>query len=102
MNTPRNDHRLTQVILAPIVSEKSARGAERSAQYSFRVLKDASKAEIRAAVEKMFAVKVVGVTTANVKGKIKRFGLTTGKRPDWKKAVVRLQAGQDIDLAGSE
>ena len=64
-----NDHRLMKVILAPIVSEKSARGADKNNQYAFRVLKDAKKPEIKAAVEKMFEVKVDSVTTSNVRGK---------------------------------
>lgn len=97
-----NDHRLMKIILAPIVSEKSARGADKHNQYAFRVLKDARKPEIKAAVEKMFDVKVDSITTSNVKGKIKRFGLTSGKRADWKKATVRLQEGQEIDFIGAE
>lgn len=97
-----NDHRLMKIILAPVVSEKSARGADQSDQYAFRVLKDATKPEIKAAVEKMFEVQVASVTTSNVKGKTKRFGMTMGKRSDWKKATVRLQAGQEIDFIGAE
>ncbi len=97
-----NDHRLMKVILAPVVSEKSVRGSDRSDQYAFRVLKDATKAEIRAAAEKMFSVKVVSVTTLNVKGKTKRFAMTAGSRPDWKKATIRLKAGQEIDFIGAE
>jgi large subunit ribosomal protein L23 len=85
-----NDHRLMKIILAPVISEKSAQGADNSDQYTFRVL------------EKMFEVKVEGVTTANVKGKTKRFGLNNGKRSDWKKATVKLQAGQEIDFIGAE
>lgn len=97
-----NDHRLMKVILAPVISEKSARGADQSDQYAFRVLKDATKIEIKAAVEKIFSVKVVSVTTSNVKGKAKRFAMTMGNRAGWKKATVRLQAGQEIDFAGAE
>lgn len=96
-----NAHRLMQVIMAPVISEKSARGAM-SNQYAFRVLRDSTKPEIKAAVEKMFEVKVVSVTISNVRGKIKRFGLSTGKRPGWKKATVRLQDGHEIDVMGSE
>ena len=96
-----SDHRLMKIILAPVISEKSALGADNSDQYTFRVLRDASKPEIKAAVEKMFEVKVEGVTTANVKGKTKRFGQNNGKRSDWKKATVRLQAGQEIDFIGA-
>jgi len=97
-----NEHRLMKIILAPIISEKSARGADKYRQYAFRVLRDANKPEIKAAVEKMFEVKVDSVTTANVRGKIKRFGSSTGKRTDWKKATVRLQEGQEIDFVGAE
>ena len=97
-----NDHRLMKIILAPVISEKSALGADNHDQYCFRVLRDASKPEIKAAVEKMFEVKVEAVTTSNVKGKNKRFAMTEGKRPDWKKATVKLQAGQEIDFIGAE
>jgi large subunit ribosomal protein L23 len=97
-----NDHRLMKIILAPVISEKSALGADSHDQYTFRVLRDATKPEIKAAVEKMFEVKVEGVTTSNVKGKTKRFAMNTGKRSDWKKATVKLQAGQEIDFIGAE
>lgn len=97
-----NDHRLMKVLLGPIISEKSTRGADQSDQYTFRVLKDATKTEIKAAAEKMFAVKVISVTTSNIKGKTKRFAMTMGSRPNWKKATVRLQAGQEIDFMVAE
>lgn len=93
-----NDHRLMKIILAPVISEKSTRGADSHDQYTFRVMRDATKTEIKAAVEKMFSVKVEGVTTVNVKGKAKGYAIK-GKRPDWKKATVRLQAGQEIEFA---
>lgn len=96
------DHRLMKIILAPVISEKSALGADNNDQYTFSVLRDATKPEIRAAVEKMFEVKVEGITTTNVKGKTKRFGGGMGKRSDWKKATVKLQAGQEIDFMGAE
>ena len=92
--------RLMTVLIAPHVSEKAARAQETSQQYVFRVRKDASKPEIRAAVELMFEVKVERVRTVNVIGKDKRFGQTLGKRPDWKKAYVSLKEGQSIDLSG--
>ena len=95
-----NDHRLMKIILAPVISEKSALGADNSDQYTFRVMRDASKPEIKAAVEKMFEVKVEGVTTSNVKGKTKRFGRQLGQRKDWKKAYVKLKEGHDIDFIG--
>lgn len=97
-----NDHRLMKIILAPVVSEKSARGADQNDQYTFCVLRDATKLEIKAAVEKMFEVRVISVTTLNVKSKVKRFGMTMGRRPSWKKATVRLEAGQEIDFISSD
>jgi large subunit ribosomal protein L23 len=93
---------LYQVILAPHVSEKSTRVAEKSSQIVFRVRRDASKPVIKQAVEKMFNVQVESVTVTNVKGKEKKFGKTPGRRQDWKKAYVRLKPGQDINFAGVE
>ncbi|MGG5887340.1 50S ribosomal protein L23 [Falsiroseomonas sp. HC035] len=89
--------RLYQVILAPVVTEKATRLNE-SSQVTFRVTNDATKPEIRQAVEKLFSVKVEAVNTLVMKGKTKRFRGRKGQRSDWKKAVVRLQAGQTIDL----
>lgn len=97
-----NDERLMQVLLAPHVSEKSTRLADSSNQVVFRVRRDARKAEIRRAVEMLFSVDVESVQVANVKGKIKGMGRRKGRRSDWKKAYVRLKAGQDIDFLGSE
>ena len=82
--------RLHKIILAPVVSEKSTRAAEKSNQAVFKVLRDARKPEIKLAVEKLFNVKVEGVRTLNVKGKSKRFGAFSGVRSDWKKAYVTL------------
>lgn len=96
-----NQERLMQVILAPVVSEKSTMVAEKSQQVVFRVVGDATKPEIKAAVELLFNVKVQGVSTLNVKGKTKRFGRTTGRRKDWKKAYVSLVPGQELDLAAA-
>ncbi len=93
---------LYQVILAPHVSEKSTRVAEKNSQIVFRVRRDASKPVIKQAVEKMFNVQVESVTVTNVKGKEKKFGKTPGRRQDWKKAYVRLKPGQDINFAGVE
>ena len=93
---------LYQVILAPHVSEKSTRVAEKNSQIVFRVRRDASKPVIKQAVEKMFNVQVETVTVTNVKGKEKKFGKTPGRRSDWKKAYVRLKPGQDINFAGVE
>ena len=89
--------RLHQIILAPVVSEKSTRVADRANQAVFKVLRDARKPEIKAAVEKMFGVKVESVRTLNVKGKTKRFGRSEGRRSDWKKAYVTLAEGQQIE-----
>jgi len=97
-----NDQRLYKVLLSPHVSEKSSTGAEMEGRHTFRVAKDASKLEVRKAVEKLFGVDVRSVQIINVKGKIKRFGATEGKRSDWKKAVVRLAEGQDLDFMGIE
>ena len=94
--------RLMTVLLAPHVSEKSARVAERGNQIVFRVLRDASKPEIKAAVELMFEVKVDDVRVVNVAGKTKRFGGRPGRRSDFKKAYVSLAEGQTIDFAGVE
>jgi large subunit ribosomal protein L23 len=92
--------RLHQIILAPVVSEKSTRSAEKHNQAVFKVLRDARKPEIKAAVEKLFNVKVEAIRTLNVKGKTKRFGASMGVRSDWKKAYVTLAEGQEIDFLG--
>jgi large subunit ribosomal protein L23 len=93
--------RLHQVILAPVISEKSTRVAEKANTAVFKVARSAEKPEIKQAVEQLFNVKVEGVRTLNVKGKNKRFGRFEGRRPDWKKAYVTLAEGQEIDfLAG--
>jgi large subunit ribosomal protein L23 len=93
--------RLMAVLVAPHVSEKSARVAEGN-QIVFRVARDATKPEIKAAVELMFEVKVDAVQVVNVAGKAKRFGGRPGKRSDFKKAYVKLAQGQTIDFAGVE
>jgi large subunit ribosomal protein L23 len=97
-----NQERLMKVLLAPIVSEKSTRLADAHRQFAFKVLKNASKPEVRKAVELMFDVKVDSVQIANVRGKTKRFGQSVGKRSDWKKAYVTLAEGHDIDFMGAE
>ncbi|STZ77272.1 MULTISPECIES: 50S ribosomal protein L23 [Neisseriaceae] len=93
-----NQQRLTQVILAPIVSEKSNVLAEKRNQMTFKVAANATKTEIKAAVELLFGVQVAAVTTVTIKGKTKRFGRTLGRRSDVKKAYVSLAAGQELDL----
>ena len=94
------EERLMQVLLAPIVSEKATRMAENDNQVAFRVLSDATKTEIAAAVESLFKVDVEAVQVVNVRGKMKRTGKLEGKRSNWKKAYVRLAEGNDIDFAG--
>jgi large subunit ribosomal protein L23 len=84
------------------VSEKAARIAAEGNQYVFRVRRDATKPEIRAAVEFLFEVKVDTVRVVNQPGKEKRFGRSLGRRQDWKKAYVRLAEGQQIEMGGSE
>ena len=97
-----NNERLSRILVSPVVSEKSTRLADQSKQMVFKVLPDASKPEIRKAVEKMFDVTVTRVQVSNVKGKIKRFGQAMGRRSDWKKAYVTLAEGSDIDFVGAE
>ena len=89
--------RMYQTILSPLVTEKATALSERN-QVVFRVRLEASKPEIKAAVEELFGVKVLGVNTLVVKGKSKRFKGRPGQRSDWKKAMVRLAEGQSIDL----
>ena len=97
-----SEQRLMQVLLAPQVSEKATFVAEKNEQVIFRVASDASKPEIKAAVELLFKVEVKSVQVANVKGKIKRFGRMTGRRKDWKKAFVCLKPGQEINFMAGE
>lgn len=89
--------RMYDVIVAPVITEKATLGGENN-QVTFKVAKDASKNEIRQAVEGLFDVKVKAVNTAVVKGKTKRFRGRLGQRSDWKKAVVRLEEGHSIDV----
>jgi large subunit ribosomal protein L23 len=93
-----NRERIAQVLKAPHVSEKSARLSEISNQYVFEVTQDATKADVKAAVEQMFNVKVERVTVLNVKGKAKGFKGRPGVRGNWRKAYVKLGEGQSIDL----
>ena len=94
-----NTERLMTVLLAPIVSEKGTFIADKHEQVIFRVAQDATKPEIKAAVELMFKVQVASVQVANVKGKEKRFGRFIGRRRNWKKAYVCLKEGQEINFA---
>jgi large subunit ribosomal protein L23 len=104
MTAPRkyNAEQLMNVVLAPVVSEKSTFVADKNRQYVFRVSDDATKPEIKAAVELMFKTKVDSVTVANVKGKKRRFGRIEGRKRSWKKAYVRLAEGQEINFAATE
>lgn len=94
-----SEERLLQVLQAPQISEKATMLAEQGNQAVFIVAPDATKPEIKAAVELLFKVNVVSVQVANVKGKSKRFGRTMGRRSDVRKAFVRLGAGQEINFA---
>lgn len=96
------EQRLLQVLLAPVVSEKATNVADKNEQVIFKVTADATKPEIKAAVELLFKVEVESVQVANVKGKQKRFGRFSGRRSDWKKAYVCLKAGQDIDFTAAQ
>ncbi|MDH3236697.1 MAG: 50S ribosomal protein L23 [Alphaproteobacteria bacterium] len=102
MTAIANQERLMQVLLGPHVSEKSTAAADQSNQVVFKVRGDATKREIRRAVELLFEVKVASVSTMRVQGKAKRFGTNRGRRSDWKKAYVRLAPGQDIEFMGAE
>lgn len=97
-----NPERLMQVILAPQVSEKATHIAEKHNHVIFHVIQDATKSEIKAAVELMWKaqnVEVKDVRTANIKGKKKRFGRFMGRRSNWKKAYVSIKEGQEINFA---
>ena len=94
--------RLMQVLLAPTVSEKSTFVGDKNNQVVFRVADDATKPEIKAAVELLFKVKVKGVQVANVKGKEKKAGRIMGRRRNWKKAYVSLAQGQEINFQAME
>ncbi len=93
-----NDAKLYSVIRAPRVSEKTVRAQETSNQYAFEVAIDATKADIKIAIEKLFDVKVSAVNVVNVKGKNKAFRNRNGRRGDWRKAYVTLAEGQSIDV----
>ena len=97
-----NQERIFKVLKVPHVSEKASVVSDRDNQFVFKVAKDATKTEIKAAVEALWDVKVKAVNTLVVKGKNKRFGRSEGKRSDWKKAYVSLQEGFDIDFLGAE
>ncbi|MDR3214420.1 MAG: 50S ribosomal protein L23 [Azoarcus sp.] len=97
-----NQERLLQVLLAPQISEKATYVADKNDQVIFKVVSDATKAEVKAAVETLFKVDVESVQVLNVKGKEKRKGHITGRRKGWKKAFVSLKSGQEINFVGGE
>ena len=97
-----NQERVFQVLLGPHVSEKAAVVADMNNQYVFKVAINATKLEVKKAVEQLFKVNVTDVQTIKVKGKVKRNRFGYAKKPSWKKAYVRLEQGQDIDFAVAE
>ena len=99
-NVKYDEGRLATVLVAPIISEKATRIAEKQNQVLFKVLRDATKPEIKAAVELMFKVEVASVATTLQKGKAKRFGKSTGRRDHVKKAYVSLKPGQELNFSG--
>lgn len=97
-----NEERLMKVLLAPHVSEKASRLADGDRQFVFRVTRDATKPEIKAAVEHLFNVEVARVQVVNGRGKLRRVGARTGRRSDFRKAYVALKPGFDIDFMGPQ
>lgn len=97
-----SQERLLNVLVAPQISEKATYVADKNEQVIFRVASDATKPEIKAAVEMVFKVSVKSVQVSCVKGKQKRFGRYTGRRSNWKKAYVCLAPGQEINFAAGE
>ncbi len=97
-----NQQRLIKILLSPIVSEKSTMMAEKNEQVAFRIVSDATKAEVKAAVELLFKVQVESVNLLNVKGKAKRYGRFSGRRSDVRKAYVCLKPGQEINFAEAQ
>ncbi len=102
MSQAAHQERLMTVLQGPLLTEKAALSAELNNQVVFKVRTDATKAEIRQAVELLFEVEVEGVQVVNYRGKLKRFGMTRGRRNNWKKAYVRLAEGSQIDFMGVE
>jgi large subunit ribosomal protein L23 len=87
-----------RTIVRPIVTEQSSAAYQERGEYTFRVAADATKTSIRGAIEKLFGVKVTGVWTSNQRGKPRRIGQSVGRRPHWKKAIVKLRQGDTIDI----
>lgn len=97
-----NQERLLNVILAPHVSEKTARASEKHNEYAFRVVKGATKPEVKNAVEQLFNTKVETVRIVNVRAKTKQFKQVEGKKKGWRKAYVTLQKDQKLDIMGAQ
>jgi large subunit ribosomal protein L23 len=87
-----------RTIVRPVITEKTSDAYQTRGEYVFEVHPDASKPQIRSAIEQLFGVKVTGVWTSNVRGKTKRMGTTSGHRPNWKKAIVKLREGDTIEI----
>ena len=95
-----DENRLATILMVPIISEKATSVAEKNNQVLFKVLRDATKPEIKAAVELLFKVEVESVSTVIQKGKVKKFGRSIGRRDHVKKAYVSLKAGQELNFSG--
>ncbi len=89
---------LYRTVVRPIVTEQSSVAYQERGEYTFRVASDSTKTSIRTAIEKLFGVKVTGVWTSNQRGKARKVGKSTGRRPHWKKAIVKLRDGDTIDI----
>lgn len=101
MSTKKFDEgRLMAILLSPVVSEKATMAAEKTNAVTFKVLRDATKPEIKAAVELLFKVEVTGVSVVNIKGKVKRTGRGIGRRNNVRKAYVMLKEGSELNLSG--
>ena len=87
-----------RTIVRPLITEKTSAAYQNRGEYAFEVHREATKTQIRAAIEQLFGVKVTGVWTMNVRGKERRMGRTTGRRPNWKKAIVTLREGDTIEI----
>ena len=89
---------LHRTIVRPLITVKTSAAYQSRGEYAFEVHSEATKPQIRTAIEQLFGVKVTGVWTSNVRGKEKRMGKTVGRRPNWKKAIVTLREGDTIDI----
>jgi len=89
---------LYRTVVRPIVTEQSSVAYQERGEYTFRVASDSTKTSIRTAIEQLFGVKVTGVWTSNQRGKARKVGKSAGRRPHWKKAIVKLRDGDSIDI----